>query len=69
MYKRQRQSEPGDRRAGRALFGPHRDDVSVVSGPMALSARASSGETRTLVLAWALAERAILAEDLSLIHI
>ena len=57
-----RLSEPGDRRAGRALFGPHRDDVSVVSGPMALSTRASSGETRTLVLAWALAERALLAE-------
>ena len=57
-----RQSEPGDRRAGRALFGPHRDDVRVVSGPTPLSTRASSGETRTLVLAWALAERAILAE-------
>ena len=57
-----RHSEAGDRRAGRALFGPHRDDVSVVSGPTPLSTRASSGETRTLVLAWALAERAILAE-------
>jgi DNA replication and repair protein RecF len=57
-----RQSEAGDRRAGRALFGPHRDDVTVVSGPTALATRASSGETRTLVLAWALAERALLAE-------
>ncbi len=36
--------------------------MSVVSGPTALATRASSGETRTLVLAWALAERAILAE-------
>jgi DNA replication and repair protein RecF len=57
-----RQSEETDRRAGRALFGPHRDDVRVVSGPTPLSTRASSGETRTLVLAWALAERALLAE-------
>jgi DNA replication and repair protein RecF len=57
-----RQSESADRRAGRALFGPHRDDVSVVSGPTPLSTRASSGETRTLVLAWALAERTLLAE-------
>ena len=57
-----RQREETDRRAGRALFGPHRDDVRVVSGPTPLSTRASSGETRTLVLAWALAERALLAE-------
>lgn len=57
-----RQREETDRRAGRALFGPHRDDVCVVSGPTPLSTRASSGETRTLVLAWALAERALLAE-------
>lgn len=57
-----RQREETDRHAGRALFGPHRDDVRVVSGPTALSTRASSGETRTLVLAWALAERALFAE-------
>ncbi len=57
-----RQREETDRRAGRALFGPHRDDVRVESGPTPLSTRASSGETRTLVLAWALAERALLAE-------
>ena len=57
-----RLSEAGDRRAGRALFGPHRDDVSVVAGPTSLATRASSGETRTLLLAWALAEREILAE-------
>jgi DNA replication and repair protein RecF len=57
-----RAGEPVDRRAGRALFGPHRDDVSLVSGGRPLSTRASSGEMRTLVLAWTLAERALLAE-------
>lgn len=57
-----RNSEAGDRRAARALFGPHRDDVRLVSGGVPLSSRASSGETRSLVLAWALAERALLAE-------
>jgi len=54
-----RQAE--ERRAGRALFGPHRDDVSLVAGATPLSTRASSGEARTLVLAWALAERTLLA--------
>jgi DNA replication and repair protein RecF len=54
--------ETVDRRAGRALFGPHRDDVRLVSGGIPLSSRASSGEMRTLVLAWTLAERALLAE-------
>jgi len=57
-----RAREADDRRAGRALFGPHRDDVRLVSGATPLSSRASSGEARTLVLAWALAERALLAE-------
>lgn len=51
-----------ERRAGRALFGPHRDDVRLLSGDTPLAARASSGEARTLVLAWSLAERALLAE-------
>ncbi len=54
--------EADERRAGRALFGPHRDDVRLVSGPTPLASRASSGEARTFVLAWALAERALLAE-------
>jgi DNA replication and repair protein RecF len=62
LRHRLRTGEAAERRAGRALFGPHRDDVRVVSGPTPLSARASSGEARTLVLAWALAERALLAE-------
>ena len=57
-----RAGEAADRRAGRALFGPHRDDLSLVSGTTPLASRASSGEARTLVLAWALAERALLAE-------
>jgi DNA replication and repair protein RecF len=57
-----RAREADERRAGRALFGPHRDDVSLVSGETPLSTRASSGESRTLVLAWALAERSLLAE-------
>ncbi len=54
--------EESERRAGRALFGPHRDDVVLVSGALPLAARASSGEARALVLAWALAERSLLAE-------
>ncbi len=54
--------EAEERRAGRALFGPHRDDVTLVASGTPLAARASSGEARTLVLAWALAERALLAE-------
>jgi len=57
-----REREAADRRAGRALFGPHRDDVVLVSGATPLSTRASSGEARTLVLAWALAERTLLSE-------
>ena len=57
-----RSREAEERRAGRALFGPHRDDVRLVSGETSLSARASSGEARTLVLAWSLAERSLLAE-------
>ena len=36
--------------------------MRLVSGPTPLSTRASSGEARTLVLAWALAERALLAQ-------
>ncbi|MHB8799096.1 MAG: DNA replication/repair protein RecF [Thermoanaerobaculia bacterium] len=54
--------EENDRRAGRALFGPHRDDLVLLSGTLPLAARVSSGEARALVLSWALAERALLAE-------
>ncbi len=45
-----------ERRSGRCLAGPHRDDVVVTSGGAPVAARASSGENRTLVLAWTLAE-------------
>lgn len=54
--------EEAERRAGRALFGPHRDDLVLLSGTLPLAARASSGEARALVLSWALAERALLAD-------
>ena len=54
--------EETERRAGRSLFGPHRDDLVLLSGTLPLATRASSGEARALVLAWALAERSLLAE-------
>lgn len=49
-----------ERRAGRCLVGPHRDDVVLSAGTTPLSERASSGETRTLLLAWTLAELRLL---------
>jgi DNA replication and repair protein RecF len=48
-------------RAARALVGPHRDDVVLRAGGAPVATRASSGENRTLVLAWTLAELALLA--------
>ncbi|MDX9733189.1 MAG: DNA replication and repair protein RecF [Thermoanaerobaculia bacterium] len=57
-----RQREESERRAGRALFGPHRDDLVLLFEERPLAPRASSGEARALVLAWALAERGLLAE-------
>ncbi|HQR45151.1 MAG TPA: DNA replication and repair protein RecF [Thermoanaerobaculia bacterium] len=51
-----------ERRAGRCLVGPHRDDVVLSSGGAAVATRASSGENRTLVLAWTLAETALVGE-------
>ncbi len=48
-------------RASRALVGPHRDDVVLLAGGVPVATRASSGENRTLVLAWTLAELSILA--------
>ncbi|MCC6131752.1 MAG: AAA family ATPase [Acidobacteria bacterium] len=50
-----------ERAARRCLFGPHRNDVRVLSGSTPLTARASSGEVRLLLLAWTLAEIAIVA--------
>lgn len=51
-----------ERRAGRCLVGPHRDDILVLSGDVPVSERASSGETRTILLAWTLAELDIVRE-------
>lgn len=51
-----------ERRAGRCLTGPHRDDVLLSSGEAPVGARASSGENRTLVLAWTLGEMALVGE-------
>lgn len=50
-----------ERAAGRCLVGPHRDDVTLLDGGVPAVGRASSGETRTLVLAWTLAEVALLS--------
>jgi DNA replication and repair protein RecF len=49
-----------ERRAGRCLVGPHRDDVVLKSEGLPVASRASSGETRTFILAWTLAEMALL---------
>jgi DNA replication and repair protein RecF len=57
---RRRASE--ERRAGRCLAGPHRDDVLLKSSGAPVGARASSGENRTLVLAWTLAEMTLVGE-------
>lgn len=50
-----------ERRAGRCLVGPHRDDVLLLAGGRPVAECVSSGESRTLVLAWTLAEHALLA--------
>ena len=54
---------PEERRRGRCLVGPHRDDVEVLTGDAPVVERASSGENRTLVLAWTLAEADVLLEQ------
>lgn len=56
---RGRKSE--ERRARRCLVGPHRDDVVLLSDGVSVASRASSGETRTFLLAWTLAEMSLLA--------
>ena len=50
-------------RRGRCLVGPQLDDVELVSGEVPLATRASSGESRSLVLAWTLAEADVLRES------
>ncbi|MBL8112182.1 MAG: DNA replication and repair protein RecF [Acidobacteria bacterium] len=55
-----------ERAAGRTLTGPHRDDVLLLAdGNLDVATRASAGESRTLLLAWTLAEVALLTEALS----
>jgi DNA replication and repair protein RecF len=56
---RGRKSE--ERRAQRCLVGPHRDDVVLRADGASMASRASSGETRTFLLAWTLAEMSLLA--------
>ena len=53
---------PKEIERGVNLVGPHRDDVTLLSGGVPAAGRASSGETRTLVLAWTLAEIALLSD-------
>jgi len=50
-----------ERRAQRCLVGPHRDDVVLRADGVPLASRASSGETRTALLAWTLAEMSLMA--------
>lgn len=50
-----------ERRAQRCLVGPHRDDVVLRTDGVPLASRASSGETRTFLLAWTLAEMSLMA--------
>src|SRR5262249_52934427 len=56
--KRRRNEE---RRAGRCLVGPHRDDARLVKDGESVADRISAGENRTLLLAWTLAELEILS--------
>ncbi|MCM3877092.1 MAG: hypothetical protein NEA02_11815, partial [Thermoanaerobaculia bacterium] len=50
-----------ERRAQRCLVGPQRDDAVLRADGVPLASRASSGETRTLLLAWTLAEMTLVA--------
>lgn len=61
LLKERRRAE---RRAGRTLVGPFRDDLRVDWGGLPLAQRASSGQSRTLLLAWTLSEMEILAKSL-----
>jgi DNA replication and repair protein RecF len=57
-----REKKADERRAQRCLAGPHRDDVVLKAEGVPVAARASSGETRTFLLAWTLAEMTLMAE-------
>jgi DNA replication and repair protein RecF len=50
-----------ERRAQRCLVGPHRDDAVLRADGVPVASRASSGETRTFLLAWTLAEMSLMA--------
>jgi DNA replication and repair protein RecF len=56
-----RAKKSDERRAQRCLVGPHRDDVVLRADGVPLASRASSGETRTFLLAWTLAEMSLVA--------
>jgi DNA replication and repair protein RecF len=56
------QKKADERRAQRCLAGPHRDDLLLKAEGVPAAARASSGETRTFLLAWTLAEMTLMAE-------
>jgi DNA replication and repair protein RecF len=57
-----REKKADERRAQRCLAGPHRDDLLLTAEGVPVCARASSGETRTFLLAWTLAEMTLMAE-------
>ena len=57
-----RQKKSDERRAQRCLAGPHRDDLVLKAEGVPVASRASSGETRTFLLAWTLAEMTLMAE-------
>ena len=56
-----RQKKSDERRAHRCLAGPHRDDAVLKAEGVPVASRASSGETRTFLLAWTLAEMTLMA--------
>ncbi|MGA7990802.1 MAG: hypothetical protein WCC53_05165, partial [Thermoanaerobaculia bacterium] len=58
-----RENKADERRARRCLVGPHRDDLVLRAEGIPVAARASSGETRTFLLAWTLAEMTLMAES------
>ncbi len=51
-----------ERAAGRSLVGPHRDDLVLLSAGIPVAERASSGESRTFLLAWTLAELTVVEQ-------
>ncbi len=57
-----REKKADERRAQRCLVGPHRDDIVLRAEGVPVASRASSGETRTFLLAWTLAEMTLMAE-------